>query len=452
MPFDDLNYVAVLDCPLLSVHHTRFACGGVCIGVHMSHYIGDGDAYFGLIRDWAHIYRHQQRSNEPVQMPRPCIDRRWMRPTAAEASEWACDASASMQPRATAVAHQSSDHTKTQSTFASRSQTSLTMPFILRSDAVAAAEANAKSHTRTDRGVMVSPPVIVIGVLRFTSGECARIKKAAVAALPEFVNASVDVGDDIGSQCHPNTDGWVSTVEALTAHIAIHLFDARQQERDTQQADTSAAAGHALISDTPSSSDSNSNSDPVLVDFVVNLRNCWSSRLPMQPTAGGAPALFGNYVCNYNLPASIEVPRSMFACSTSSPSDVECDSRLVLLASALHHHMRAAIASPKYWQQTLTWLDEQRRHAQPVVIRSQGIGPGHSNLFVSAMGKFGVYRQCTFEPNSAPLRVCFPPDPYSVDGLTTMIATPDEGMEVWIGCDARVWDRVRCNPQMHRFA
>jgi len=42
---------------LLQVQHTRFACGGVCIGLRMHHSVVDGAAFFTFVRHWAELYR-----------------------------------------------------------------------------------------------------------------------------------------------------------------------------------------------------------------------------------------------------------------------------------------------------------------------------------------------------------------------------------------------------------
>ncbi|KAF9633308.1 hypothetical protein BFW01_g4202 [Lasiodiplodia theobromae] len=43
--------------PILSVQHTRFACGGVALGLRALHTVFDSDAFFQLARDLAEVYR-----------------------------------------------------------------------------------------------------------------------------------------------------------------------------------------------------------------------------------------------------------------------------------------------------------------------------------------------------------------------------------------------------------
>lgn len=43
--------------PLLAIQHTRFACGGVVLGIRLHHIVCDAGGYFQLVRDMAEIYR-----------------------------------------------------------------------------------------------------------------------------------------------------------------------------------------------------------------------------------------------------------------------------------------------------------------------------------------------------------------------------------------------------------
>jgi hypothetical protein len=41
--------------PVMSIHHTRFACGGVCLGFRMSHVFGDGKTLIDLCQHWTRV-------------------------------------------------------------------------------------------------------------------------------------------------------------------------------------------------------------------------------------------------------------------------------------------------------------------------------------------------------------------------------------------------------------
>ncbi|KAG8992121.1 hypothetical protein FRB94_012001 [Tulasnella sp. JGI-2019a] len=43
--------------PILTVQHTRFACGGVSLGVRLLHTVCDAEGFFKLVRDLAELYR-----------------------------------------------------------------------------------------------------------------------------------------------------------------------------------------------------------------------------------------------------------------------------------------------------------------------------------------------------------------------------------------------------------
>ncbi|KAK0485716.1 transferase [Armillaria novae-zelandiae] len=55
-PFDP-SLEGVCRDPIFTVQHTRFACGGVALGVRLHHITGDADGFFQLVRDLAELYR-----------------------------------------------------------------------------------------------------------------------------------------------------------------------------------------------------------------------------------------------------------------------------------------------------------------------------------------------------------------------------------------------------------
>ena len=55
-PFDP-SIDGVCRDPLLAIQHTRFACGGVVLGIRLHHIVCDAGGYFKLVRDMAEIYR-----------------------------------------------------------------------------------------------------------------------------------------------------------------------------------------------------------------------------------------------------------------------------------------------------------------------------------------------------------------------------------------------------------
>eukprot|EP00743_Colponemidia_sp_Colp-15_P006354 GILK01006838.1.p1 GENE.GILK01006838.1~~GILK01006838.1.p1 ORF type:complete len:533 (-),score=32.44 GILK01006838.1:97-1695(-) len=74
-PFDP-SMEAVCRDPILTIQHTRFACGGVSLGVRLLHIICDADGFFQFVRDLAEIYRSilfspEMNSDVAVQLQYP---------------------------------------------------------------------------------------------------------------------------------------------------------------------------------------------------------------------------------------------------------------------------------------------------------------------------------------------------------------------------------------------
>ncbi|KAK3009251.1 hypothetical protein RJ639_014117 [Escallonia herrerae] len=66
-----IDYTAPIhEIPLMLVQVTRFSCGGICIGLAISHVIVDGQSALYFITEWAKIARGEQSENLS-----PCLDR-----------------------------------------------------------------------------------------------------------------------------------------------------------------------------------------------------------------------------------------------------------------------------------------------------------------------------------------------------------------------------------------
>jgi hypothetical protein len=76
----DLDPSKAIDAPPLQVQHTRFACGGIALGVRISHILADGEALFTFMRHWSELYESGAGElKEP-----PSLDRTWTIPTEEE--------------------------------------------------------------------------------------------------------------------------------------------------------------------------------------------------------------------------------------------------------------------------------------------------------------------------------------------------------------------------------
>ncbi|KAJ7108463.1 transferase [Mycena crocata] len=172
-PFDP-SPDAVCRGPLLTVQHTRFACGGVALGVRLHHSICDGDGFFQLVSDLAEIYRgiHDSTSTPLLAHP-PHI-----RPYMAEVR----GGNVTPEERAAALDFK---------------------PTLFYSEPVGAATAT----------LWVPPPDPVIGrFLRFSSTQLKALKARAT---------------------DPSGSSWVSTFEALAAYLYQRVYKARLQLRVT---------------------------------------------------------------------------------------------------------------------------------------------------------------------------------------------------------------------------
>ena len=73
----EMDFSNPINTPPLQVQHTRMACGGVALGIRMSHILVDGDALFSFVRDWAELYT---TGGSELCVP-PSLDRTWTIPS-----------------------------------------------------------------------------------------------------------------------------------------------------------------------------------------------------------------------------------------------------------------------------------------------------------------------------------------------------------------------------------
>ncbi|KAK7454020.1 hypothetical protein VKT23_011531 [Stygiomarasmius scandens] len=59
--------------PLFTIQYTRFACGGVSLGVRLPHFACDADGFFVFMRHLAEIYRGLGKDDTPKLKDPPCI-------------------------------------------------------------------------------------------------------------------------------------------------------------------------------------------------------------------------------------------------------------------------------------------------------------------------------------------------------------------------------------------
>ncbi|KAF0322625.1 bahd family acyltransferase [Colletotrichum asianum] len=65
MPPFEVTIEGICRDPILAVQHTRFACGGVALGIRLHHMVYDAGGFFQFVRDWATIHRSSPLPSPP---------------------------------------------------------------------------------------------------------------------------------------------------------------------------------------------------------------------------------------------------------------------------------------------------------------------------------------------------------------------------------------------------
>lgn len=78
LPSVDLVNTPIEDVPLLLVQLTKFACGGLTLGVMISHVLADGRSALHFLSEWAKLARGSDKSIDPP----PFLDRKVLQPKA----------------------------------------------------------------------------------------------------------------------------------------------------------------------------------------------------------------------------------------------------------------------------------------------------------------------------------------------------------------------------------
>lgn len=162
--------------PILSVQHTRFACGGVALGLRALHTVFDSDAFFQLARDLAEVYRSADGTlaNPP--------------PLEGYLADKLDDG---MSPE-------------------EREEAQKFKPTLFFAEEPGK-EAAPEKHAKKDEPTAPPPPPPVTGrTMRFTSAQLDRLKAAA----KDTTDAE---------------NGWVSTYDALSALVWTRTYHARVQ-------------------------------------------------------------------------------------------------------------------------------------------------------------------------------------------------------------------------------
>ena len=187
---------AVCRGPILAIKHTRFTCGAVALGIRILHKVTDADGFFQFARDLAKVYRHLSQTDrvglgaagsapllDPIPQVKSFLADLRHKMTPQEREQYL-----TYQPRDFDVAGSAQSLTAEQAVPTPRAQ-----------EQTQASPLNA--------GIVSSP--VTGRVLRFTREELINIKTAAT-------NTDTDT-----------EPSWVSTFEALSAHLFQRVFCAR---------------------------------------------------------------------------------------------------------------------------------------------------------------------------------------------------------------------------------
>ncbi|KAJ9655510.1 hypothetical protein H2201_008786 [Coniosporium apollinis] len=328
-PFDP-TLEGVCRDPVFTIQHTRFRCGGVALGIRLHHIVCDTAGYFQLVRDLAQLYRSLRESDaKDVTLARPPHIRSYLWDRTWSAEDW--QAALDYQPSL----------------------------FYIEEPQEQKQEALSALNPTLNRNSNPGPPPVVGRVLRFLRPELDALKARAA---------------------DPNGGGWVSTFDALSAHLVQRVFCARLQHATQEGLSTDLSR-----------------------DFLtsVNIRDILN--LP--------PRYFSNGVLTPY---------------TTLPHDALAHGPLWQVAKALHDSVRSLSAQDA--KQTVEWIA-----AQPDKRRvRQGFRYENGGFTVSQWSKYDMYVGVDFDVDGngesiAPALVSPPFTPISlVDGLAFFLSTEEQ--------------------------
>ncbi|KAG8887912.1 hypothetical protein FRB98_008737 [Tulasnella sp. 332] len=382
-PFD-MTLEGVCHDHILAIQHTRFSCGGVALGVRLLHKVTDADGFFQLMRDLAELYRGIPSSNihgdlAPVvpSLTHPPHTRSYMSDvTGSNMTPEQRQAALDYKPSLLYV----------------ESNMGATEDSLLPSQKDSSALLEGSAANPPSSPTITSTPPITGRFLRFSGGELSALK--AHATDPYSGSSS---------------NSWVSTFEALSAHLHQSVYRARVQLRvnDPNQPKLS------------------------FPDFLtpVNLR----SRL------GLPPRYFANaLLCVY----------------TCLSHDVLANGPLWRVANALHDLTRTTYTTSKdEMNQTLKWIAVQPDKRR--IKESFRLGTG--SFMLSQWNKVDMYPGMAFEvppslvsPPFTPISLC--------DGLGYLLPTEAQGttvdtgaIEVCLALSEPLWDVLDQDEEFRRF-
>ena len=351
--------------PIFTIQHTRFDCGGVTLGIRVLHTVTDAEGYFQLVNDLAEIYR----SVEPATTTSTLSRSPYIRPYLAELV---------------------SDAAAAENNIAQQFQPSIFYTKPASSTPDASSESGAEPVA--SKPPLPNPPPVIGRVLRFSSKEIDSLKAHAT---------------------DPSGTGWVSTFDALSAHIWQRVYSCRVQLRKSEEQPYTDLSRDFLTS--------------------VNYRK----------TLDLAPRYFHN---------------ALFTPFDSIPHGVLVSRPLWPVAKAVHDIARSI--SHDSAERTVRWIATQPDKRQ---IRWRFNG-SYGSTMISAWNKFDIYNGAVFDTGVPPALVSQPFTPISlVDGLVYFLPTEAQAqqhlgtgssadVDVYLALSEPVWPVLDNDPLFRQFS
>jgi hypothetical protein len=329
---------AAFHTPLLSIVHTRFSCGGVCLYMQLSHLAGDARLFFDVIRNLSRFY------NSP-DVARAVLD---IAPTMGYNPIVAAGAANNIVSARNVPA-------------AYRKIT----PSIARTADKGEADQNLK---------------VVKGLLRFT--ECEQ--------------------RNLQASCRANTNGLpITRVEALAAHLTVHIHQARSKYlHDTKTTVPATMTG------------------TIQVDIIYDIRHLVDH--------SRREGLVGNF----HMPVPTFIPSVL----------LDNDPHAIAKVAALLHTSRKIFFSGRQFSKNLEWLARQQRARQPVGNTCLNGTPGTCNISFSAVHRLEQHKHVEFD-GVKPFYSSSADAGPAIDGLVACTDTAISGeVEVSMGVLDGVWE------------
>lgn len=342
-PFD---VTSVYHNPIFTVQHTRFACGSVGLGVRLYHKVCDADGFFQLVQDLAELYRSVRSSEKnegPISGIFPLAHPPHIRSYMSELN----GDKVTPEERLEALECQPAQ------LYIEASSTDIDV-----GDPAADNFVSSSSTVTT-----LHPPPVVGRFLRFSSRELNTLKAQAT-----------DPNDS------PSSDNWISTFDALSAHLCQRVHRARLQLRAKDPKHGKLSSPKFL---TP-----------------VNIRSRLGNDCP-----------------------SRYFPNALWLAYTDLPVDILSNGPLWQIAKVLHNLTRTPPTSSKEEiNRNIRWMAFQPDKGK---IRER-FQYGNGTLMISQWNKFDMYAGTVFDV--PPVLVSPPFTPISlVDGLVYLLPTEERG-------------------------